>query len=118
MTSYPLPPGLPTIHPLALVSEALFPHSWLRVEHVLRCRKPVVGGEEDGGAQARAGQVVKLGPGGCGHGVLDERSVSHGVIDVATIAVVLIMRIILMILLSLYGDAFNLRAKYSSFSGN
>ena len=58
----PLPPRLPAVHPLALGGEALPPHGGLGAQQVLRGGKPVVSGEEDGGAQGGAAQGVQLSP--------------------------------------------------------
>ena len=62
MARDPLPPRLPAVHPLALLSEALPPHSGLGAKQILRGGKPVVSGEEDGGAQGDAAQGVQLSP--------------------------------------------------------
>ena len=77
MARDPLPPGLPPVHPLPLLSEPLPPHGGLALQHVLRRGEPVVRGEDDGGAQRGAAQVVQLRPlryrvGGC-----SDRSVGH-----------------------------------------
>ena len=62
MARQPLPPRLPAVHPLALLSEALLPHSGLAGQQVLGLSEPVVSGEEDLTAQSGAAQIVQLTP--------------------------------------------------------